>query len=54
MRVMHINRPKAGWIGGDYIQMESTAEELRKLGVEVDIEETSFAYAYELNIEALR
>jgi glycosyltransferase involved in cell wall biosynthesis len=39
MRVLFINRPKDAWIGGDYIQMEKTANELRKLGVEVDIED---------------
>ena len=40
MRVAMINRPKTSWIGGDYIQMEKTADELRKLGVEVKIFET--------------
>ena len=40
MRIAFINRPKGSWIGGDYVQMESTAEALRKLGVQVDIFET--------------
>jgi glycosyltransferase involved in cell wall biosynthesis len=40
MKVLFINRPKESWVGGDYVQMERTAEELRKLGVEVDISET--------------
>lgn len=40
MRILMINRPKDAWIGGDYIQMEKTAEALRKLGHEVDISET--------------
>ena len=40
MKVLFINRPKAAWIGGDYIQLEKTAEALAKLGVDVDISET--------------
>jgi len=40
MRIMMINRPRASWLGGDYIQMEKTAECLRQLGVEVTIFET--------------
>lgn len=35
-----INRAKNLWVGGDYIQLEKTAEALRSLGVEVDISET--------------
>lgn len=34
-----INRPKAIWVGGDYIKLEKVSEGLRKLGVEVDISE---------------
>jgi glycosyltransferase involved in cell wall biosynthesis len=40
MKIMFINRPKKLWVGGDYIQLEKTAEALRKLGHTVDIEET--------------
>lgn len=40
MKVLFINRPKTSWLGGDYIQMEKTIDELRKLGVEIDISET--------------
>ena len=40
MKVLFINRPENLWLGGDYIQMKRTAEELVKLGVEVDISET--------------
>jgi glycosyltransferase involved in cell wall biosynthesis len=40
MKVLFTNRPKDVWIGGDYIQMERTAEELRKIGVEVEIIES--------------
>ena len=40
MKVLLINRPKHLWIGGDYVQMEKTAEALVKLGVEVEISET--------------
>lgn len=39
MRVLFCNRPKSFWQGGDYFQMEKTAEALRELGVEVDITE---------------
>jgi len=35
-----INRPENLWIGGDWVQMLRTAEELVKLGVEVEISET--------------
>lgn len=42
MKVAFINRPKDSWIGGDYVQMEKTADELRKLGIEVTIFETPF------------
>lgn len=37
MKVLFTNRPKDVWIGGDYVQMERTAEELIKLGVDVEI-----------------
>ena len=37
MKVLFTNRPKDVWVGGDYIQMERTAEELVKLGVEVEV-----------------
>jgi len=40
LKVLFINRPKNLWIGGDYIQMEKTANELGKLGVDVWISET--------------
>lgn len=40
MKVLFTNRPKDVWIGGDYIQMERTAEELQKLGVDVEIIES--------------
>ena len=40
MKILFTNRPKDVWIGGDYIQMERTADELRKLGVEVEIIES--------------
>lgn len=40
MKVLFTNRPKDVWIGGDYVQMERTAEELIKLGVEVEIIES--------------
>ena len=40
MRVLFINRPKNLWTGGDYIKLEKIAEELVKLGIEVDISET--------------
>lgn len=40
MKILFTNRPKNVWVGGDYIQMERTAEELRKLGVEVEIIES--------------
>lgn len=40
MKILFTNRPKDVWIGGDYIQMERTAEELRKIGVEVEIIES--------------
>jgi len=40
-RVLFQNRKKSYWQGGDYIQMEKTAEALRKLGLEVDISEES-------------
>lgn len=40
MKVLFTNRPKDVWVGGDYIQMEKTAEELRNLGVEVEIIES--------------
>ena len=39
MKVLFQNRKKSYWTGGDYIQMEKTAEALRVLGVEVDISE---------------
>lgn len=39
LKVMFINRPRASWLGGDYVQMEKTADELRKLGCEVDVED---------------
>lgn len=35
MRVLFFNRNRH-WIGGDWIQLDNTARELRKLGVEVD------------------
>jgi glycosyltransferase involved in cell wall biosynthesis len=37
MIVGFFNRPKDLWVGGDYVQLEKTAEALRKLGVEVRI-----------------
>ena len=37
MRVLFQNRPKHLWQGGDYVQLEATAEALRKKGVEVEI-----------------
>lgn len=40
MNVLFVNRPKNLWIGGDYIQMEKTAEALGKLGVTVEISES--------------
>lgn len=40
LKVLWTNRPKNSWIGGDYVQMERTADELRKLGYEIDIIET--------------
>lgn len=40
MKILLINRPKHVWTGGDYIKLEKVAEELVKLGVEVDISET--------------
>ena len=40
MKILFINRPKKMWIGGDYIYMEHLADELEKIGVEVDISET--------------
>lgn len=40
LKVLFINRPKAWWVGGDYVQMEKTAEALRSLGVDVTISET--------------
>lgn len=39
-KILFTNRPKDVWIGGDYIQMERTAEELEKLGVGVEIIES--------------
>ncbi|MGI9118410.1 MAG: glycosyltransferase family 4 protein [Minisyncoccia bacterium] len=39
MKVLFQNRKKAWWTGGDYIQMENTANALRKIGVEIDISE---------------
>lgn len=36
------NRKKSAWNGGDYVQLEKTAEALRRLGVEVDINEEPF------------
>lgn len=38
MKVLMVNRPLT-WVGGDQIQLEATADNLRKLGVEVDIKE---------------
>lgn len=32
-----VNRPENQWIGGDFIKLKAVAEELRLLGVEVDI-----------------
>lgn len=40
MKILFTNRPKDVWIGGDYIQMERTAEELKKIGVDVEIIES--------------
>ena len=40
MKVLFTNRPKNVWIGGDYVQMERTAEELIKIGVDVEIIES--------------
>ena len=40
MKVLFTNRPKDVWIGGDYVQMERTAEELIKIGVDVEIIES--------------
>jgi len=40
LKILFINRPKNTWVGGDYVQMEATAEALRKLGHTVDISET--------------
>lgn len=42
MKVLFQTRQKASWIGGDLIQLEQTAEALRRLGVEVDISEEIF------------
>lgn len=42
MKVLFQNRPKNAWIGGDWVQLEYTANALRKLGVEVDIVEEQF------------
>lgn len=39
MKVLFVNREKRKWTGGDYFQMERTAEELRKLGHQVTIVE---------------
>ena len=39
-KILFTNRPKDVLIGGDYIQMERTAEELEKLGVGVEIIES--------------
>jgi glycosyltransferase involved in cell wall biosynthesis len=40
LKILFINRPKNTWVGGDYVQMEATAEALRKIGCTVDISET--------------
>lgn len=37
MRVLFSNRSKEAWVGGDYIQMEKTAEALRAKGIDVVI-----------------
>lgn len=39
LKVLYQNRPKNTWIGGDYIQLEKTAEAINKLGNEVEINE---------------
>lgn len=39
IKVLFINRPKNLWVGGDTVKMEAVAEELRSLGVHVDIYE---------------
>lgn len=40
LNILFINRPKNTWIGGDYVQMEATADALRRLGHKVTISET--------------
>lgn len=42
MKILFQNRSKDAWMGGDWVQLENTAEALRKLGVEVDINEDPF------------
>jgi glycosyltransferase involved in cell wall biosynthesis len=39
MKILYCNRPKSAWNGGDYVQLEETANALRNLGVEIDISE---------------
>jgi len=39
LKVLHINRPKDLWVGGDYVKLEKIVEGLTKLGVEIDISE---------------
>ena len=40
MKVLFQNRAESAWIGGDYIQMKRTAEELAKLGLDIEVIET--------------
>jgi glycosyltransferase involved in cell wall biosynthesis len=42
MKVLFQNRRKDAWLGGDWVQLENTANALRKLGIEVDINEEPF------------
>jgi glycosyltransferase involved in cell wall biosynthesis len=37
MKVLHVNRPKNNWTGGDFIKLEKVTDELNKLGVQCDI-----------------
>lgn len=42
MKILFQTRKKSAWVGGDYVQLEETVNALRRLGVEVDINEEPF------------